>query len=61
MRRRGPNGLLILAIALVMWYVLTRLHFHIVISLSLGSFLLLVLGGIAGVYLLLKMLVGSRP
>ena len=61
MRRRGSNWLLILAVGLVMWYVLTRLHFHMVISLSLGSFLLLILGAIAGVYVLLKALVGSRP
>ena len=61
MRRRGPNWLLILAIVLVMWYVLTRLHFNIFIHVSLGSFLLLIVGGIVGVYVLLKALVGSRP
>lgn len=61
MRRRGSNWLLILAIVLVMWYVLTRISFHIVIPVSLGSFLLLIVGAIAGVYVLLKVLVGSRP
>ncbi|HEY1015175.1 MAG TPA: hypothetical protein VGE07_20890 [Herpetosiphonaceae bacterium] len=61
MRRRGPNWLLILAIVLVMWYVLSRLSFHIVIPIGLGSFLLLIAGAIAVVYVLLKALVGSRP
>ena len=55
MRRSDKNRLLLaVAIVAVLWFVLTRLRFHVVIALSLGQFLLFIAIGIALLYVLLK-------
>jgi hypothetical protein len=55
MRRSDKNRLLLaVAIIAVLWFVLTRLGFHIVVALSLGQFLLFIAIGIALLYVLLK-------
>ena len=55
MRSSDKNRLLLaVAIIAVLWFVLTRLRFHVVIPLSLGQFLLFIAIGIVLLYVVLK-------
>jgi len=57
MRRSDKSKLfLAAAIMLVLWFVLTRLRFYVVVSLSLTEFLLFIGIGIFLVYVLLKLI-----
>ncbi len=57
MRRSDKNRFFIAAaIILVLWFVLTRLRFYVVVSLSLTQFLLFIGIGIFLVYVLLKLI-----
>jgi hypothetical protein len=51
-RTRSILLLVLIAVA-VLWFVLSRLHFVVFIPLSLGGFILLVIGVIAVLYLVL--------
>ena len=57
MRRSNQNRLLIaVAIGLVLWFVLSRLRFFVVVSLTLTQFLILIVLGIGLLYVLLKLI-----
>ena len=57
MRRSDKNRFFIAAaIILVLWFVLTRLRFYVVVSLSLTQFLLFIGICIFLVYVLLKLI-----
>lgn len=57
MRRSNKNRLLMaVALGLVLWFVLSRLRFFVVVSLSLTQFLILIIIGIGLLYFLLKLI-----
>lgn len=57
MRRSNKNRLLLaVALGLVLWFVLSRLRFFVVVSLSLTQFLILIIIGIGLLYFLLKLI-----
>jgi hypothetical protein len=53
--KKNNASILLLAfiVLIVLWFVLSRLHFVVFIPLSLGGFILLVIGVIAVLYLVL--------
>lgn len=57
MRRSNKNRLLMaVALGIVLWFVLSRLRFFVVVSLSLTQFLILIIIGIGLLYFLLKLI-----
>lgn len=57
MRRSDKNKLMLAAaVGLVLWFVVSRMRIHFLVSLSLTSFLVFIVLAIGVLYLLLKVI-----